>query len=73
MIILAMSANATSAWAVDEDIESNCEYQVQAYGIVDEKEYQMALEDCINSYTYPDAQLTDQESPEIQYDTDPGH
>ena len=76
MIILALSANTTSAWAVDEDILSNCENQVQAYGIIDTKEYEMAIEDCINSYTHPDAQLPDvqlseQESPEIQYDTNP--
>ena len=71
MFILALSANAASVWAADEDFRGECEYQVQAYGIVDAKEYEIAIEDCINSYTHPDAQLSGQESTEIQQDIIP--
>ena len=72
MFILALSANAVSVWAADVDFRSECEYQVQAYGIVDAKEYEIAIEDCINSYTHPDTQFIEQEASEIQQDTNQG-
>ena len=50
MITLALVATTTSTWANEEEIRSNCEYEVQAYGIPDENEYKQVLQDCINSY-----------------------
>ena len=50
MISLALLAATTSTWANEEQIRSDCEYEVQAYGIADENEYKLALQDCIDSY-----------------------
>ena len=38
MISLALVAATTSTWANEEEIRSNCEYEIQAYGIVDEND-----------------------------------
>lgn len=65
----ALIVAASSAWANLDEIRSNCEYDVQAYGIVDENEYKQALQDCIDSYTQ-DMQYSEQGEPENQLDTE---
>ena len=49
-IALAISILAPSAvLAVEDEVRSDCEYQVQAYGIVNPEEYEAALQECISS------------------------
>ena len=48
---MALVTATGPVWANPDEIRSNCEYDVQAYGIVDENEYKQALQDCIDSYT----------------------
>ena len=35
--------------AVEDEVRSDCEYQVQAYGIVNPEEYEAALQECISN------------------------
>ena len=70
MISLAMMAATSSAWANEEEIRSNCEYEIQAYGIVDENEYRQALQDCIDSYMQ-DMEHSEQSDSENQQEAEP--
>ena len=70
MISLAMMAATSSAWANEEEIRSNCEYEIQAYGIVDENEYRQALQDCIDSYMQ-DMEHPEQSDSENQQEAEP--
>ena len=70
MISLALVAATTSAWANEEEIRSNCEYDIQAYGIVDENEYRQAMQDCIDSYMQ-DMQHSEQVEGENQHEAEP--
>ena len=76
MISLALTVAASSAWANDEQIRADCEYDVQAYGIVDENEYKQALQDCIDSYKeemqYQEIQNTEQAEFGNMQDTESG-
>ena len=69
MISLALVAATTSTWANEEEIRSNCEYDVQAYGIADENEYKPALQDCIDSYMQ-DMQGSEQGDSDNQQDAE---
>ena len=70
MASMVLVTAASSAWANLDEIRSNCEYDVQAYGIVDENEYKQALQDCIDSYTQ-DMQYSEQGDAENPQDADP--
>jgi len=70
MILLATVAATTSAWADEEEIRSNCEYDIQAYGIVDENQYRQALQDCIDSYMQ-DIQHSEQGDSDNQHEAEP--
>ena len=70
MISLALVAATTSTWANEEEIRSNCEYEIQAYGIADENEYKQALQDCIDS-SMLEMQGSEQGDSEIQLDAEP--
>jgi hypothetical protein len=70
IISLALVAASTSTWANEEEIRSNCEYDVQAYGIADENEYKQALQDCIDSYMQ-DIRDSEQGDAENQQEADP--
>jgi len=70
MISLALVAATTSAWANEAEIRSNCEHEIQAYGIVDENEYKLVLQDCIDSYMQ-DIQDSEQGDTENQHEAEP--
>ena len=70
MISLALVATATSTWANEEEILSNCEYEIQAYGIVDENEYKQALQDCMDS-SMQEMQGSEQGESENQQEAEP--
>ena len=69
-ILLALVTATTSVWANEEEIRSNCEYDIQAYGIVDENEYRQALQDCIDSYMQ-DMQHSEQGNSDNQHEVEP--
>jgi len=69
MVSMALATATSAAWANPDEIRSNCEYDVQAYGIVDENEYKQALQDCIDSYTQ-EMQYSEQGEAENPQDTE---
>lgn len=49
-----------SVYAADDEVRSDCEYQVQAYGIVNADEYEAAIQDCINSNSQQEVEMSSQ-------------
>jgi hypothetical protein len=51
---LFLSLSATQAVAQDDEIRAQCEQEVMGYGIADDDERAMAVQDCIESMKAPE-------------------